>query len=133
MSYTQNKPNTTRFTLLSRVSTTTLNRSTFHNFQAITTLGGPSTTYTQPAGSLIIGELRTSKVNLDPAVEWEISGGVFTVRALDQMPNALSTVAGSPYSCTIANGVNSNQIYVTSGGNDVNETLMTNSHAISYT
>lgn len=133
MSYTQNGPNTTRFTILSRLTTTTINQATFHNFQAITTLGGPPTTYVQPAGSLIIGELRTQKVNLDPAAEWLISGGTFTVKALDQMPNAVSTVAGNPYSCTIANGVNANQIYITVGGNDVNETLMTNSHAISYT
>lgn len=133
MSYTQDQPNTTRFTLLSRVTTTTVSRSTFYNFQAITTLGGPSTTSVQPAGSLIIGELRTSQVNLAPTVEWNVSGGTFIAKALDQMPNALSTVAGSAYSCTIANGVNANQIYVTSGGNDVNETLMTDSHAISYT
>ena len=133
MSYTQDQPNTTRFTLLSRVSTTGLSRFSYYNFQAITTLGGPSTTYTQPAGSLIIGELRTEKVNVDPAVEWQIEGTTFSVKALDQMPNALSTVAGSAYSCTIADGVTVNRIYVTGGGNDVNETLMTNSHAISYT
>ena len=132
MSYTQVKPNTTRFTILERTSTASISVNTTWGWQNLTTVGGAATTYAQPAGSLIIAEIRCEKVNNDPTAEWQIQGGSFTAKALDQKPNALSTVAGNAYACTVANGTTANSIYITNGGSDVNETLMTDSHAISY-
>ena len=132
MSYTQNKPNTTRFTILERTSTVSLSKNTTWGWQNLTTVGGAATTYAQPAGSLIIAELRSDQVGADPAAEWQIQGGSFTAKALDQKPNAVSTVAGNAYACTVANGTTANSIYITNGGATVDEILMTDSHAISY-
>ena len=134
MSYTQKKPNTTRFTVLERTTPVTISKNTTWAWQNLTTVGGPATTGAQPAGSLIIAELRCNQSNFDPAAEWQIQGGsVFTARALDQEPNELSTIAGNAYACSVANGTTANSIYITNGGGgDVNETLMVGTHGISY-
>ena len=132
MSYTQNKPNTTRFTILERTSTATISKPSTWAWQTLTTVGGPATPTIQPAGSLIIAELRCDQVGYDPAAEWQIQGGSFTAKALDQKPNAISTVAGNAYACSVANGTTANSIYITNGGASVDEILMIDSHAISY-
>ena len=97
-------------------------------------MGGAATAAAQPAGSLIIAELRCDQIGSDPAAEGQIQGGAaFTAKALDQEPDALSTIAGSAYACSVANGTTPNSIYITFGGGaNVNETLMTGTHGISY-
>jgi hypothetical protein len=132
MSYTLRTPNTTRFTILARSTSATLAKNSTFFFETSATVGGTATDFAQPAGSLIIGELRSQTVAGDPAAEWYITNGPFIVKALDQEPWAISTVAGSAYACTIANG-GTNNIYITSGGVvSVDEILMTDTHAISY-
>lgn len=133
MSFTQQIPNLNRFTILERTSTVTIGKGYTYAWQSITTVGGDTTTTTQPAGSLIIAELRCNSVGYVATAEWQIAGGSFTAKACDQEPNEISTLACNAYACSIANGTTANNIYITTGGGgDVNETLMTDSHAISY-
>jgi hypothetical protein len=133
MSYRQFISSSTRFTILSRTTSATLSKNSTFPFQTSTTVGGAATGTTQPGNSLIIAELRCDTVNADPAAEWLISGGSFATKALDQIPNAISTVAGNAYACTLATGQAVNSIFVTSGGvASVDDLLMTGTHAISY-
>ena len=133
MSYTQAAPNTTRFTILARNTTTTVSKGVIYPFQTNTTVGGASTGTVQPAGSLIMAELRSEAVNADPATEWYIRSSSFYTRALDQEPDHISSIGGNAYACAVANGSAANSIYITYGGvQDVNEVLMTGTHAISY-
>lgn len=133
MSYTQARPNLTRFTVLERTTPVTISKNSTWGWQSLTTVGGPATLFNQPSGSLIIAELRSEQSNNDPTAEWQIQGGTaFTAKGLDQEPNELSTIAGNAYACSVANGTTANSIYITNGGSDVNETLMTGTHGISY-
>lgn len=133
MSYTQIASNLNRFSILERTSTVTIGKGFTYAWQSVTTVGGDTTTTTQPAGSLIIGELRCSSVNSVATAEWQIAGGSFTAKACDQEPNEISTLACNAYACSIADGTTANNIYITTGGGgDVNELLMTDSHAISF-
>lgn len=132
MSYRQRTQSSTRFTILGRTTSANLSKLSTFPFQTSTTVGGTATGYTQPQGSLIIAELRSDTVNADPATEWFITGNSFATKALDQVPNAISSIGGNAYACTIANG-GTNNIYITSGGVvSVDEILMTDTHAISY-
>jgi hypothetical protein len=96
-------------------------------------VGGTATGYAQPQDSLIIAELRCDTVNADPAAEWFITGNSFATKALDQVPNAISSIGGNAYACTLATGQAVNSIFVTSGGvASIDDLLMTGTHAISY-
>ena len=134
MSYTQARPNLTRFTVMERTTPVTISKNSTWDWETLTTVGGPATLFNQPSGSLIIAELRCDQSGYDPATEWQIQGGTaFTAKALDQEPNELSTVAGNAYACSVADGATANSIYITFGGSaDVNETLMTGTHGISF-
>lgn len=133
MSYTQVTPNSTRFSILGRTTTATLSKGSTYSFQTNTTVGGVATGTVQPSGSLIIAELRSEAVNADPATEWYINNSSFFTKALDQEPDHISSIGGNAYACAVANGSAANSIYITYGGvQDVNEVLMTGTHAISY-
>lgn len=133
MSYTQKVPNFNRFSILERTSTVNIGRNLVYPWESVTTVGGKTTTTVQPAGSLIMAELRCISNNAVATTEWYIRGGSFAAKACDQEPNELSTLGCNAYACSIANGITDNNIYITTGGvSDVNETLMTDSHAISY-